>query len=306
MDNIKDKRKKKIIKISAMLGLFLLVLGLSYALFSIALVGKKKVKIKSAKLDVEIKNEENPIDLDGALPETDEAGANEVPYEFDLVNNGSVKVNYDLYLKISQESDMPWNALSYNLKVGSTFLAQNSNLMSALEHFDDYLSSMTNTKKHSVTKLGTSHYGVGESTLTEPIEYYRGTINGSDVVIYEYDDGEFVDTGKRLSYSSISYNPFNDLTLDEKEYQYIEYTDVGTTKGGYVLKHFCNPIYKYYRIFDPYDGDFDAIKIDSSSITAGETKHYSLQMWIFYDVGNNAMDKTFEAHAYVFGKQDVQ
>ena len=46
MDNKKDKRKK-ILKISGLIGLFLLVFGLSYALFTVTLNGTKKVKVKT-------------------------------------------------------------------------------------------------------------------------------------------------------------------------------------------------------------------------------------------------------------------
>ena len=95
--NDKNKRKNKILKWSAFLGLFLIVLGVSYALFSVILEGREKVRVKSGNLNVSIKNEANPINLENALPESDEAGANETPYEFDLVNEGIPNVLTSYY-----------------------------------------------------------------------------------------------------------------------------------------------------------------------------------------------------------------
>ena len=52
MDNKENKniKKNKVLKLTALLGLFLLVFGISYALFSVVLEGTKKNKISTGTL----------------------------------------------------------------------------------------------------------------------------------------------------------------------------------------------------------------------------------------------------------------
>ena len=107
----KDKRKK-ILKVSGLIGLFLIVFGLSYALFTITLNGTKKVKIKTGKLELQLLDKNNnpiystsnnsessyEINLDNQVPVSDETGLSTQAFEFKLKNTGNLKANYTIYL----------------------------------------------------------------------------------------------------------------------------------------------------------------------------------------------------------------
>ena len=107
----KDKRKK-ILKVSGLIGLFLIVFGLSYALFTITLNGTKKVKISTGRLELQLLDSNNnpiyitdqnnttsyEINLDNQVPVSDEVGLDTQAFEFKLKNSGSVKASYTIYL----------------------------------------------------------------------------------------------------------------------------------------------------------------------------------------------------------------
>ena len=107
----KDKRKK-ILKVSGLIGLFLLVFGLSYALFTVTLNGTKKVKVKTGKLELQLLDSNNnpiyitdqnnttsyEINLDNQVPVDDETGLSTQAFEFKLKNSGNVKAKYTIYL----------------------------------------------------------------------------------------------------------------------------------------------------------------------------------------------------------------
>ena len=131
----KDKRKK-ILKISGLIGLFLLVFGLSYALFTLTLNGTRKVKIKTGKLELQLLDENNQditdsnnagyvINLDNQVPVDDETGLGTQAFEFKLKNNGTIDASYTIYLDDialeSGETRLPDSAVRYSLtKNGSS------------------------------------------------------------------------------------------------------------------------------------------------------------------------------------------
>ena len=107
----KDKRKK-ILKVAGLIGLFLIVFGLSYALFTVTLNGTKKVKISTGRLELQLLDSNNnpiyitdqnnttsyEINLDNQVPVSDEVGLDTQAFEFKLKNSGSVKASYTIYL----------------------------------------------------------------------------------------------------------------------------------------------------------------------------------------------------------------
>ena len=111
----KDKRNK-LLKAIGLLGVFLLVFGLSYAIFTVTLNGTKKVKIKTGKLDIVLRDSNNNlistsddsyktssdfvINLDNQVPVNDEDGLNSDGYYFKVSNEGTIDAKYDLYLKV--------------------------------------------------------------------------------------------------------------------------------------------------------------------------------------------------------------
>ena len=108
----KKDKKNKILKGSVLVGLFLLVFGLSYALFQITLNGAKKVKIKTGKLELQLLDKNNnpiyttggdtttsyEINLDNQVPVSDEVGLDSTAFEFKLKNSGNIKTSYTIYL----------------------------------------------------------------------------------------------------------------------------------------------------------------------------------------------------------------
>ena len=103
-----DDRKKKqnqIIKITALLGLFLLVFGVSYALFSVVLEGTKKNKITTGNLSLELLNESgntiegDVIGLENAVPVLNEEGMQNTPYTFTIRNNGTLDTEFSIKLE---------------------------------------------------------------------------------------------------------------------------------------------------------------------------------------------------------------
>ena len=97
MDNKKVK-KNKILRIAGLVGLFLLVFGISFALFTITLNGTKKNRIATGRLSLRITDRQGhdetegyAIDLVNAIPTSDEDGIKQNDkYEFNVENDGTI------------------------------------------------------------------------------------------------------------------------------------------------------------------------------------------------------------------------
>ena len=105
----KKEKQKKILKISGLIGLFLLVFGLSYALFTVTLNGTKKVKVKTGKLELQLLDENDnditkqqnagySINLENQVPISDEEGLQTQEFIFKLKNSGTISAKYTIYL----------------------------------------------------------------------------------------------------------------------------------------------------------------------------------------------------------------
>ena len=121
MDN--NKKKDKIAKIIGIIVGIILVLGISYALFSTVLRGKKKVRITTGTLDLQlVETDENDplkythIELDNALPMTNADGLKTTPYMFTLKNLGNIDANYVLSLEVENSSDLPAGSVKYAIE----------------------------------------------------------------------------------------------------------------------------------------------------------------------------------------------
>ncbi|MCI8568243.1 MAG: hypothetical protein HFG48_02875 [Bacilli bacterium] len=79
-----DKRKKKVLVVLVLIGLFMLI-GTSFALWQITFRQTDENVITTGCFKTDFKDD-NPINLQEALPITDEAGKKLVPYEFILTN----------------------------------------------------------------------------------------------------------------------------------------------------------------------------------------------------------------------------
>ena len=107
MDN--NIKRKKVLKVIGLLGLFLLVFGLSYALFTVTLNGTKKVKVKTGKLELQLLDENNnditdpenegySLNFDNVAPMSDEDGLKQEGFVFKLKNSGTIVADYKIYL----------------------------------------------------------------------------------------------------------------------------------------------------------------------------------------------------------------
>ena len=124
----KKAQNKKALQILGLIGLFLLVFGLSYALFTVTLNGTKKVKVKTGTLSLKITNregiDETQLDqneqelvMESQIPKNDYDGVlQDEAYEFNVLNDGTIDARYDLYLKVSNDSTLSANYIKYYLE----------------------------------------------------------------------------------------------------------------------------------------------------------------------------------------------
>ena len=127
---MEKKSNKKVLKVIGLLGLFLLVFGLSYALFTVTLNGTKKVKVKTGKLELQLLDENNQditdsnnagysINLDNQVPVDDTTGLGTEGFTFKLKNIGTIDARYTIYLDDvaleEREDRLPDSAVRYSL-----------------------------------------------------------------------------------------------------------------------------------------------------------------------------------------------
>ena len=119
----KSDKKDRLAKIIGIIIGIAIVIGISYALFNIILVGKKKNKIVTGTLDLELVEEDasNPskytvVELNDAVPMTDEEGLATTPYVFTINNKGNIDAKYTLGLEVASDSEMPAGAIKYAYK----------------------------------------------------------------------------------------------------------------------------------------------------------------------------------------------
>ena len=108
-----DKDKiKKMLKVLGLVTLFIVVFGLSYALFQVSLNGIRKVRIKSGKLELQLLDSNDrpiyitnsntttsyEINLDNQVPIDDETGLSTTGFTFKLKNTGNISAKYKIYL----------------------------------------------------------------------------------------------------------------------------------------------------------------------------------------------------------------
>ena len=119
----KSDKKDKLAKIIGIIIGVAIVLGISYALFTLTLVGKKKTRITTGTLDLQlIENDEtNPIkytqiDLENAVPMTNAEGLSTIPYVFTLTNVGNIDASYTLSIEVANNSDLSAEYIKFALE----------------------------------------------------------------------------------------------------------------------------------------------------------------------------------------------
>jgi len=100
------KDKKKIITISiTIISIIILLIGTSFAWFTLVVRGEKTITISSGELSLIIKNEANAINLEGVGPTTEEKGLESSPYEFEIENTSYLPVNYQVRVVPDKEKE---------------------------------------------------------------------------------------------------------------------------------------------------------------------------------------------------------
>ncbi len=97
---MKKKDKKNLLKQSYLsLLVLLLLLGITYAVFSYLKLGDKTNTVKTGTLVIDIDDSMGPaIHVENAYPVTDAVGRSSEPYKFNVTNKGTVDANYELRL----------------------------------------------------------------------------------------------------------------------------------------------------------------------------------------------------------------
>jgi len=100
------KDKRKIITISiTIISIIILLIGTSFAWFTLVVRGEKTITISSGELSLIIKNEANAINLEGVGPTTEEKGLESSPYEFEIENTSYLPVNYQVRVVPDKEKE---------------------------------------------------------------------------------------------------------------------------------------------------------------------------------------------------------
>ena len=252
MDN-KITLRTKIIQVTALLGLFLLVFGISYALFNVVLNGTKKNKIKTGTLSLKITdlygNEETEgygINLNNAYPMTNEEGMKLESYEFKVVNNGTIDAYYKLNIKELTVTDLPAKTVRYNLIENGETVTIEPRLLS------ETVLTKASTNEN-LYQIDTDIIKVGEEKT------YKLNIWIDYNATKEEASGKIFGANIELNVSQITKNAnvFKEGTLAYKTYQ--NETIQGRSNN--------NNLYQ----------------IDTDIIKVGEENTYKLNIWIDYE-----------------------
>lgn len=90
------KENKNKIVIIILVGIILILSG-TYAWLTIRVLGEKKNTLVVGTLSLNLK-EENFISIENAMPIEDKDGLKQTPYTFEVVNDGTIDSEYEVYL----------------------------------------------------------------------------------------------------------------------------------------------------------------------------------------------------------------
>lgn len=295
------KKHRKNIQILLLLSVLILtIIGISFALFSMKLIGTKTNIITTARFDFALENEtpESGIVLENEYPKLDEEGLMTVAYEFDLVSYSTIAADYVFYLQVPFSSDLQPENIKYHLKRNEKNVSMDVPLLSSTLTKETIL-----TKTDDIAMLGTN----GSVGNKKKISY--GTIV-RDTVIYNYniDDNTISETEDILLENRHIYYD-KTIVIDGVEYVIAlgkgEY-DVDASNMYYIKAEDVYFNYITECIYNKMENQYFLLyKLDSAVLNALTTNHYKLNLWVDYDAGNEAIDKSFEAKALVQVSQSL-
>ncbi len=114
-NNHEEKSHKK--KLSIYVGIFVicLLLGISYALFSLILTGKKDYNLESRGLKLYLDETGESITIENAIPLVDADGMKNTPYKFSLKNGENQDLDYTIFLREdAYENKTPSSTIRYH------------------------------------------------------------------------------------------------------------------------------------------------------------------------------------------------
>ena len=100
----KETKRRIIILLIGIVGVFSLVIGVSYAMFNSSLASSKEQSIKSGCLKIDM-IDSGSITINNAVPMTDDDGLNTIPYNFSITNRCTVDANYITTINIMNTSN---------------------------------------------------------------------------------------------------------------------------------------------------------------------------------------------------------
>ena len=144
---LKLKKKYAIILVIALLGVFAIVLGTSYAFFTNTVNGKEYT-FYTGTLSIQYEKKTNVINLQNTLPMSNTEGLSLTPYSFDVKNNGTLPAKYQIRLELDSTNTLPLEYVKVSVYKNDTeYLKPTklSNLNSTLVIVNDgLLQGMTN------------------------------------------------------------------------------------------------------------------------------------------------------------------
>lgn len=126
MENVKNKKSYQFAIIFVLIGLILLI-SATYAWLAFSINGTKNNDIVVGNLSVKIGESLNDgIQLEDAIPITDEDGKKQKGYTFSVTNNGNITSNYVIYL---DDMDIPSNEVRMKDELLKYQLMKNHTMM---------------------------------------------------------------------------------------------------------------------------------------------------------------------------------
>lgn len=172
-----EGNKKKIIALAVAL---VLLIGGTYAWLTLTLTGTKTARIEAGTLSLELVDEANEINVENALPVTDDEGKATDPYVFTLNNNGNITSLYTVYLDSAAIEEglsaMPQNRVKYSVvKTIKTIVGSRDSLEEDGDTADTVVSTET---------LATDVYNSGAETISSKM-LDTGSLAAGNYIDYE-------------------------------------------------------------------------------------------------------------------------
>lgn len=174
-DKIVKSNAKKIVIIVVMV--MVLLIGGTYAWYTLTLEGKQTVKIHAGSLSLELdEGLSEGIHLTNTYPMTDDEGMETTEYHFTVKNDGNIPNSYVLYLQdldiTEGKNRMSDGAVKYNLS-------------KTKYNADKTLKESETNKKDLLSSIGENPYRKLDNGILQPDEYNEYTLK----VWMDYDAG---------------------------------------------------------------------------------------------------------------------